>query len=127
VGGAGFRQLSVPGAVGGPGQLQWDGTYLTWSSFSGEPTTVSRLAISGSQATIVGTTTLLGMRSYAWQSWIYRSHIIAPYSQRGSKGKDIGIWEYPKGGRATKRIQNFGTYKRSGLRLQGLAVSVGPT
>ena len=127
VGGSGFRKLSVPAAVDGPGQIQWDGTYLTWASTIGEPRTVSQLAISGSQATIVGTTTLLGMRGYAWQSWIYGSRIIVPYAQRGTKAKNIGIWEYPKGDKAIKRINNFGTFKRSGLRFQGLAVSVAPS
>ena len=119
VGGSGFRKLSVPAAVDGPGQIQWDGTYLTWASTIGEPRTVSQLAISGSQATIVGTTTLLGMRGYAWQSWIYGSRIIVPYAQRGTKAKNIGIWEYPKGGKAIKRINSFSTFKRSGLRFQG--------
>jgi hypothetical protein len=126
-GGSIFSGLSVPGPVGDPGQIQWDGAYLTWASdyrasTSGE--TVSRLAIYGSQATIVGTTHLLGIDRFAYQSWIYGNRIIIPYSNHGRSSKTIGIWRYPKGGMETKRIRDFP--KKGGLRFQGLAVSVAP-
>jgi hypothetical protein len=120
-GGSDFSRLSIPQQVGYPGQIQWDGSYLTWFSSDAGPRMVSRLAISGSQATIVGTTDLQGIR-FANQSWIYGDHIIIPYSNRGRRSKTIGIWSYPKGGMETKRIRDFP--KRSGLRFQGLAISI---
>jgi hypothetical protein len=88
---------------------------------------VSRLAISGSQATIVGTTQLQGITRFANQSWIYGNQIIVPYSNRGRRSiKTIGFWRYPKGGMETKRIRAF-PKEKGGLRFQGLAVSVRPS
>jgi hypothetical protein len=123
-GGSVFSRLSIPQRVGYPGQIQWDGNYLTWFSSDAGPRMVSRLAISGSQATIVGTTDLQGIKRFANQSWIYGDHMIIPYSNRGRSSKTIGIWRYPKGGKATKGIRHFGSYKESSLRFQGLAISI---
>jgi len=126
-GGSDFSRLSIPQQVGYPGQIQWDGDYLTWFSSDAGPRMVSRLAISGSQATIVGTTQLQGITRFANQSWIYGNQIIVPYSNRGRRSiKTIGFWRYPKGGMETKRIRDF-PKEKGGLRFQGLAVSVRPS
>ena len=99
---------------------------MTWFSSDGT-IKVSQLAVSGSQVTIVGTTPLPGIARRAYQSWIYSNRIIIPFAARGHWSKTIGIWAYPKGGKAIKHIDKFGSYKKSGLRFEGLAISLPPS
>ena len=128
---SGFNKLSVDQRVGAPGQIQWDGSYMTWQSSDPRGADViSRFVTNGSQATIVGTTTLEGIQLQTHQSWIYNGSVIVPFAPHGTKrvkSNEIGIWSYPKGGKATKLIRNFGTYSRHKVRLQGLAISVAPS
>jgi hypothetical protein len=107
-----------------PGQVQWDGQYITYESTGRADTTVSRLQVTDSAVTVVGTTHFnLKHRSEA--SWIYGDRIFIPYDVRGfSGGREIGVWKYPGGGTQTQLIKNFGSYKQ-GLDLQGVAVSIG--
>jgi hypothetical protein len=50
-GGSGFSPISVSQSVGWPGQVQWDGNYITYEGLSNSNVAVSRLQISGSVAT----------------------------------------------------------------------------
>ena len=127
-GSSSFNKCSIDQQVGIPGQMQWDGSYMTWQSNNEQGAeTVSRLAISGSQVSIVGATHLKGIKLQPHQSWIYNGVVMVPFAQHGAKSNEIGIWAYPKGGKATKLIRNFGTYNRHKVRLQGLAISVAPS
>jgi hypothetical protein len=126
-GGSGFNVFPIDAPIGTPGQIQWDGTYITWQSSNAQGAqTVSRLEISGSQAVVTGTTHFKGIKLQPLQSWLYGGVIVVPYAEHGAKSNEIGIWAYPKGGKATKVIQNFGSYNRHKVRLQGLAISVAP-
>ena len=128
---SGFDKLSIDQHVGVPGQIQWDGSYMTWQSSNPQGAdTISRFVTNGSQATIVGTTNLEGIKLQTHQSWIYNDSVIVPFAHPGArraKSNEIGIWSYPKGGKATKLIRNFGTYNRHKVRLQGVAISVAPS
>jgi hypothetical protein len=126
-GGSSFTKFSIDQKVGVPGQMQWDGSYMTWQSNNvqgGE--TVSRLAFNGSQVSIVGTTHLKGIKLQPHQSWIYNGVILVPFSQHGAKSNKIGIWAYPEGGKAKRLIRNFGSYNRNKIRFLGLAISIAP-
>lgn len=119
-----FAVLSVDDSVGPPGQVQWDGKYITWQS--PRPLRISRLAISGSNATIVGQTKFRGRMHYAGDSWIYGSKVIAPYDIRGSRANVIGVWKYPQGGRAQASIRKFDSYKKRTIAFTGVTISVAP-
>ncbi len=123
-GGSTFEMLTLDQRVGLPGQVQWDGQYLTYESASPSLFTVSRLAISGSSATIVSQTTLKRVRNRLAQSWIYKGSIIAPYSNQGPNPRNIGIWKYPKGGTPVKRITTFGDYDKKDFGFIGVTISV---
>jgi hypothetical protein len=125
-GASNFTTLSISQNVGGPGQVQWDGSHITWEGLNAGDTTVSRLAISGSGAIIVGATRFKGIRRYAIQSWIYGNRIIIPYSKRGFFRKTIGIWSYPKGGNIRISIRDFGSFQKSTMHFRGVTLSVTP-
>lgn len=120
-----FITLSINSAVGNPGQIQWDGRYLDYQSFS-KYGKLSQLQITGSSATIIGTTTLKGVRHRATQSWIFNNDIIVPYNIHGPFPNVIGAWHYPKGGKVIKTIRKFDSYKKRQITFHGVTVSVQP-
>jgi hypothetical protein len=124
-GSATFTVLSITDLPGTPGQVQWDGKYITYQDRSPQNTTISRLAISGSVASIVGTTTFSGIRHRSSQSWLYGSNVLIPYYVRGKRANIIGIWSYPKGGKVKQAIRRFGSYRKRTINFQGVTLSVG--
>jgi hypothetical protein len=100
--------------------VQWDGKHMTISSASpgtrhGSPALVYRLQISGSSATIVGTTTLgPARRQFTSQLWIAGKKIVGAYNRHGSR---VSRWPYPGGGAPKGIVRN-----RYGL-VRGVAVS----
>ena len=123
-GGEAFLALSVSQSVGAPGQVQWDGKYITYESIGYPPLVISQLEVYGSQATVVGTTTLQGIRRGSRQSWIYKDTIIAPYSTHGPYDKNIGIWKYPKGGKPSRKVTRFRGYSKENIGFYGATLSV---
>jgi len=121
-----FEMLTLDQGVGLPGQIQWDGQYVTYESASSGLFTISRLAVAGSSATIVSQTTLRRVRDRLEQSWIYKGSLIAPYTNHGTHARAIGIWKYPKGGAPTKRITTFGSYDNKTFGFLAATVSVAP-
>ena len=119
-----FTVLSISYSVGVPGQVQWDGKYITYEGRGSPEATIYRLAISGSAATIVGTTTLKSIKYRASQSWLYGSKVIAPYYDQGSRFNIVGVWDYPQGGKVRKTIKHFHS-RRTGTDFQGATLSVG--
>lgn len=121
-----FTVLSITDLPGTPGQMQWDGKYVTYQNRSPQNATISRLAVSGSVASIVGTTTFSGVRHRSSQSWLYGSNVLIPYYARGKRANIIGIWSYPKGGKVKQAIRRFGSYRKTNINFQGVTLSVGP-
>ena len=103
-GGSSFTKLTISPKVGEPGQVQWDGKYLTYESASTKSSVVSRLSISGSEATIVGVTDIKGIRQ-SFPSWIYDKEIIIPFSHIHQTINNIGAWQYPQGGKAVEKFR----------------------
>jgi hypothetical protein len=110
--------ISLTQSITTAGQVQWDGTYLAIEDLS-HPV-VYRFAISGSTATLKGTTKLAGAGSAGGQSWIQGAKIVVPYSASDSGPTAIGIWKFPAGGAPTKTIKK---HLGSGF-LAGATVSV---
>jgi hypothetical protein len=107
VGSSSFRLLSIDQTLGVPGQIQWDGMHITYESLTQRKINILRLHISGSVATVVGHTRLKGAVN-AHQTWIAGDSVIVPYSAQGFNTNKIGLWAYPKSGKATAKFGNFG-------------------
>ena len=69
-GSGGFEKLSFDQNYGDPGELQWDGEYLSYENQENGQPTISRLSISGSTATVVGQTHLKRVPRALRLSWI---------------------------------------------------------
>jgi hypothetical protein len=125
-GGSSAENITLKQSIEGTGAVQWDGKYLAvQAADSGNTVTIYRLAVSGSNATIVGTTQLLSPRKEkplrAVQFWIQGNSIAEPI---GGEGKEIGVWRYPEGGHPIRIIQS-----RGGFHIDytaGVTVSVEP-
>ena len=121
-----FTQVSIPYEVGLPGQVQWDGSHITYESVD-QSRQISRLSISGSSATVVGITKFKAMRHRAYPSWIIgTSKVVVPYNIHGIRANVIGIWKYPEGGAPIQTIRKFPSYKKSTIDFTGVAFSVAP-
>jgi hypothetical protein len=88
--------------------IQWDGRHMTVSSArccphnrEGHADLIYRLKISGTAATVIGTTVLTGgvrrQHTAIGQSWIFGNRVIA--SRKGGRHYHISYWPYPKGGK----------------------------
>jgi hypothetical protein len=106
-GGKSFSLLSINGAIRVPGQVQWDGHYITFEDRDTGSIKILRLSISGSAATVAGTTRLLGKVNNANGTWIAGSRVILPYSISGDNMNHIGFWHYPKSGRIVVKLAKF--------------------
>jgi hypothetical protein len=113
-----FTNISVSDSFENAGSVQWDGSYITVQTTgnSGRVVLIYRLAVSGSSATVVGTTTLTSNRNRfeGGQYWIQGSSVIGP----ANRGKSVAIWRYPQGGHSKKMIRGAGNSAR------GVTVSV---
>lgn len=125
-GSSGFTNIALKSALGLPGQVQWDGSYMTYESVTKGDVSISRLDIDGSSASVVGTTTF-NMTAPAFQSWIYDGHVFIPYGSevRSRHQSRIGVWMYPAGGRAESQIRVPESYENS-VSFRGVAYSSAP-
>jgi hypothetical protein len=117
-----FAVLSISGTLDGYGQVQWDGAHMTYESIVRKHPSISQLSISGSVATVIGTTELTGKVKYVTQSWIYNDQVIVPFSTRKVRVNKVGFWPYPSGGPPAKTIKFAGG---KGWNMQGVTVSIG--
>jgi hypothetical protein len=121
-----FTILSIPQVVGIPGQVQWDGSHITYEGRDPGDAQISSLSVSASTVSIVGTTKLKRARKRASQSWLYDGTALAPYNIVGSRTNVIGLWSYPKGGKPKHNIRQFGSFKKRTIDFQAVTVSVKP-
>lgn len=99
-------------SVVGMGELQWLGSDLTLEDVAASA--IYRLRISGSKASVLGTTHLNGWNDAAL-STIAGGSVLIP---NGTSGTKIAIWNYPRGGNIRESLT-------SPSGLFGLTVSVG--
>lgn len=104
-----------------PGQVQWDGANVAvGDAISPE---IYEFTISGSSGDKVGTTHLGDNAYHPQQFWIQRPTVIVPnlYEVRHSFHSNVLFYNYPAGGRATKRL-----FEDLGLYAYGAVVSLAP-
>lgn len=110
--------------VGEPSVQSADG-YVTVTSLasamSHAPLSVYRLRISGSAATIEGTTQLTTKKNnYSGESWIQgRTILAASYYHRSYQ--QVSFWAYPTGGKPHRSIKRVGDVRDP--EVWGLVVS----
>jgi hypothetical protein len=96
-GGKTFTNITVDSKINSPGQVQWDGKYITVATTTAQ--TIYRLKIVGSAPTIVSTARL-GPNDNHTQPRIQENTIIRATSLSKKRyGNKIGFWKYPGGGK----------------------------
>ena len=100
------------------GAVQWDGQYLTVAAVTGAPSPllIYRLQVDGSEATVVGKTTVKSRQNrFGGPLWINGNTVIVP---TGKHATGVGFWAYPGGGKPTRQI------KKVEPEVQGVVVSL---
>ncbi len=94
-----MKSISLNQSIGFPGQVQYDGTYVTVEDQDSD--TIYRFAISGSSGTEKGSVVLGGV-SDAAGSWIENGKVYS-----GSAGSEAGVhvWAYPAGGEPIATVE----------------------
>jgi hypothetical protein len=107
-----FETLSItPHIEGAFLRIQWDGSHLTVEAQSNykrgthHAVSINRLSVSGSTATVVGTTQIKTIRKTAALSWIDGGRVLVPYGNAGRYNPDIGYWKYTAGGSPVKQVE----------------------
>ncbi len=116
-----FTDISVNVSVQNEGQVQFDGQYITVEDLSGK---IYRLSISGSQASVVGTTTFTKIKKLKGSSWIDGHSVLSMYQKGQHIQRALGFWKYPAGGTHTKSISNWG-FETRGSEVMGVTISRG--
>lgn len=117
-----LKSITVNQPIGFPGGLLWDGKYLACEDAT--INVIYQFAISGSNATVVGSTTLGGGASVLgfWVTGRNRSHpegtTVIGADTNGGNGGAVEVWPYPGGG--SSPTATVGTDAPAGL-----AVSLG--
>lgn len=128
-GGSSFEQISLGTTIYTASliwpSVQWDGKEMTISSAYPEgghgPLSVYQLRISGSTASVIGTTALRTRRNrYSGQLWIQGKTIIGA-GKITSGYENTLFWMYPGGGKPYEQVRKVG--ERGGPWLMGVAVS----
>ena len=89
------------------GHIQWDGHYLALENPGLNNVTPAfyQVTVSGSTATVVGTTPLNGAYE-AFGGWIDGGRVIVPFVSSYYGASRVGYWKYPSGGTAEKVLLN---------------------
>lgn len=112
--------------------VQWDGAHMTVSSTlkqddqeeDSDPVNVYRLSISGSSATVIGTTKLNAPQNrHRGESWIQGNTIIGISYYHGRPR--ITFWPYPKGGKPSREITH--SQRPAASLFDGVTVSAAPS
>jgi hypothetical protein len=107
-----FETITLYQTIEFPGGVQWDGRYLAVEDQ--QTSNVYQFAISGTNGTLKGTTTLQGASDIGG-SWIQRHDLVGA----DAGNDDVEIWRYPTGGMSVKTIC-------SNCFPTGVVVSVAP-
>ena len=116
--GSSLGEISVNQTINNAGQVQWDGTNLAIEDLI-HPV-IYRFKVSGSSATLAGTTKLTGAGDSASQSWIEGGNVVVPFDPKDDTPKELGFWKYPGGGAVKKVVKRH----ISASYLAGATVSV---
>jgi hypothetical protein len=88
-----FTPVTLNQSIRGPGQIQWDGSYLAIEDSDASPSMLYQFSTTGSTGQEVGSTLLSGATNVA-QFWIHGREVVgsSPYDN------EIAFWDYPAGG-----------------------------
>ena len=90
-GGSSFSPVSLSNTIGFPGNIQWDGKYVTVNDQ--DAFEIYQYSVSGTTATLKGTVSLSGATDCD-QTWIAKTVVYCPDAGAGN-GK---VYKYPAGG-----------------------------
>jgi hypothetical protein len=116
--------ISVRQTLPGNGWIQWDGNHLAMTAErqNDYTATIDRLRVTGSNAKVVGATVLASPRRLpqfgASQFWIQGRTVAESI---GYDGKEIGLWNYPAGGKPKRVI--VGSGGSHAYYINGLSIS----
>lgn len=119
-----FELLTINGTLGNPGQMEWDGSNMTYENLGPgiHNINIARLSISGLVAAVIGTTNFNSKMQFATQSWLYKGTVLVPFGKDEDHINRVGLWPYPAGG-AAKSIFKFPNEDR----FEGITISVAPS
>jgi hypothetical protein len=95
-----FTNITLNKTIGTPGGVQWDGKYVTVGD--AKAGLIYQVKISGSSATVVGTTSLTGSDG-VFQSFIDGKKVVGP----NVFSANAMLWSYPAGGSPVKTLTGF--------------------
>jgi len=96
--------LTVSQSIAAPGQVQWDGKYVTVGDAGVSPSVLYRFSIGARTATKVGST-ILQKTAKLQQYWIQAKTVIAADDE-----SRVGLWKYPEGGSPAKTFGSLRAY-----------------
>jgi len=96
-----FTDVTLNKDIGQPGGVQWDGSHVALGDQ--QAGIVYQLQITGSSATVAGSTTLNDSKDVV-QFWIEGKTIVGPDAVK----RDVGYWSYPSGGSPNRIIRDRG-------------------
>lgn len=122
-GGSALQTITVNQNIQYAGQIQWDGQYVAVTTTI-HPA-IEQVQVTGSTASVVGTTLLTGVGSRATQSSLYRDKVAVPTGTK-SRARSINIlfWKYPTGGYPVRTFTGF--IGKGHAEITGVAFSLPP-
>lgn len=111
-GGNSLTKVTLNQSFQWPGDIQWDGKYMTFGD--GDLFIIYRFRMSSGRGTLVGTTSLGNADAGNW--WINGSKVIAASGPGGSWPNQIIYWDYPAGGNPVK-FNNKGIDNADGVTV----------
>ncbi len=120
-GASGFTEIALNGVIKSPGNVQFDGTYITIRS----GTTLFRLKIEGSSSKIASKTNLDQLWASAPSTWIQGGAVVGSQGGGNHPGHGLGFWNYPAGGKPFMVITTLSGSKKD--LIMGTTISVAPS
>jgi hypothetical protein len=95
-----FTTIALSFPIGYPGNVMWDGTFITVADAISN--TIYRIEVTGSTGKSAGKTALHGAFEVN-QYWIFGSKVLGA----DTGNADVGYWPYPRSGTARKSIDGL--------------------
>jgi hypothetical protein len=122
-GSSSFVTLTLDKNIGDIGQVQWDGKNMTLQELN-SPGWIYRFSVSGSTAHILTATKFKTGIRWTYPSWIYQKTVVVPFNRQDEPPDELGIWKYPRGGKAMKQINKL---PDGGVGFYGATISAPPS
>ncbi|HEX3456400.1 MAG TPA: hypothetical protein VHR97_00450 [Candidatus Baltobacteraceae bacterium] len=106
-----FMNISITGKIKNPRWLQWDGSQLAFlggNELNGSHAhpIIYRVSITGSSGVVTDLVRFKSVKNAAGGGfWIQGNSVVVPAGHKRKFGWELGIWNYPAGGKATTIIK----------------------